>query len=118
HLGRRQVQRALRQFLDGLRQIVWRIKAKRDVDSGKVLAVERVKFGVVCRTVFGTIPPAPIAAFPGEQRLLCLGQSLRGGCSRAAFLMCNLGFAKSLASIPQKFPRRDVFRASNPYVEV
>src|SRR5213595_3066639 len=32
--------------------------------------------------------------------------------------MCNLCFAKSLASIPQKFPRRDVFRASNPYVEV
>src|SRR5258706_9303733 len=32
--------------------------------------------------------------------------------------MRNLCFAKSLASIPQKFPRRDVFCASNPHVKV
>src|SRR5438552_6546920 len=116
HLGRRQVQRALRQFLDGLRQIVRRIKAKRDINSRQMFAVKRVKFGVVCRTVFRTVPPAPIASFAGEQRLLCFGQGLRSWCARAAFLMRNLGFAKSLASIPQKFPRRDVVLASKPAV--
>src|SRR5260221_12358086 len=82
-----------------------------------MFTVKRVEFGVVCRAVFGTVPPAPIASFACEQRLLCIGQSLRARCSLAAFLMCNLRPAKGLASVQQQFPSRDVFRASNPHIE-
>ncbi len=32
--------------------------------------------------------------------------------------MCNLCLAKSFTSVPQQFPRRDVFCASNPHVKV
>ena len=77
HFRRRQVQRVFRQLFDGLGKIVGSFKAKSDVNSREMFAVERIEFRVVRGAVFRAVPPAPIAAFRGKKGLFCFGERFR-----------------------------------------
>src|SRR5258708_40023580 len=65
--GRRHMQGVLGLALDWLGQLFRRDLAEREIHSGEVLAIERVEFSIVGRAVFRAEPPAPIAAFRGQQ---------------------------------------------------
>ena len=64
--GRRHLQRVFRLPLDGLRQIRRRHLAEREINSGQMLAKQRVEFGIVCGAVLRAEPPAPVAALRGQ----------------------------------------------------
>src|SRR5438034_9087062 len=79
----RKLKRVFRAALDGFGQLFGRDLAKREVNFGEVLAVEGIKFGVVCGAVFGTEPPAPVAAFRRQERFVRLFERSFGRRARS-----------------------------------
>src|SRR5262245_27104309 len=83
-----------------------------------MFAIKCVELGVVRGTVFGTIPPAPIASLRCEQRFLRLPQSLFSRSSTAALCARFLALAVRFACVPEQLPRLHIFCVADPYVEV
>src|SRR5258708_34495439 len=57
---RSQLHRVLWPALNRLGQFFRRHLSQREIDSGQMLAVQRIKFRVVCSAVFGAEPPTPV----------------------------------------------------------
>src|SRR6266446_509291 len=116
--GRRDMQSVLGLMLDGLGEFFRVNLAQSEVHAGEVLAIQRVELGVIGGTVFGAEPPAPVATFRGEQRLISLLQAgFRGGI--ATLLHARLGSSRiSLTRIPEQFPSGNIFGVTNPDVEI
>src|SRR5260370_6633407 len=116
--GRRDMQSVLGLVLDGLGEFFRGNLAQSEVHAGEVLAIQRVELGVIGGTVFGAEPPAPVATFRGEQRLISLLQAgFRGGI--ATLLHARLGSSRiGLARVPEQFPSGNIFGVTNPDVEI
>src|SRR5579872_5113115 len=108
----------LRLPLDRLREIGGSDLAKSNVDSREMLSEERIELGVVRRAVFRAIPPAPIAPLRRQQGFKCRLKCGFGWGVGAALCFCIHSSRVSLASIPQQFPRGDVFGVADPHVEI
>src|SRR5438270_11494217 len=102
--------RLLKTARDGLDQRVRRGAAQRQINVGKMFAVELVKVAIILRVVLRAIPPVPVAAFSNEQlfkgKLLLLRQSL----------VRVLG--KEIARSGKLVPGGVVFRRPDPDIEV
>ena len=72
--GRRDDVRRRRFALDGLGQLVGSLAAQALISLAQQLTEERVEFRIVCGTVFGAEPPAPVAALGHEQGVECGGE--------------------------------------------
>src|SRR5260370_25487180 len=72
--GRRYMQGVLGLALDGLGQLFRRDLAEREIHSGEMLAIEGVEFRIVGGAVLRTEPPAPVAAFRDQERLVSFFQ--------------------------------------------
>ena len=68
--------------------------------------------------MFRAVPPAPVAAFGGEQRFQRLRQRRFGGRIGAVLLTRFDSSRVRLPRVPQQFPRGDVFRVADPDVEI
>ena len=81
-----------------------------------MLAVERIEFGVVNRSVFRAVPPIPIAAFGREKRFLRSRQPRHGlGRSESrAFERLSIFHAR----FAEQFPCANILRVSNPDIEI
>src|SRR5579859_7451147 len=117
-LGRRKMQCMLGQTLNRFRQIVGSKLAERDVDAGKVLAIERVKLRVVCGAMLGAIPPAPVASFGSKQRFFGVAQRLYCRCALSSLFVSRFRARISLSRVPKEFPGSYVLAAADPHVEV
>src|SRR5687767_6518725 len=52
---------------DLARQLVGWCQTERCIDISKVISKEPVELRTICRVVFGSVPPAPIASLRDEQ---------------------------------------------------
>src|SRR5258708_28954877 len=83
-----------------------------------MLAIQCVKFSIIRGAVLWSIPPAPIAAFRSEQRLL--GISKRVVVRRVRAVLC-LGVFRArvgFAGVPKKIPRLHILGVANPNVKI
>src|SRR5215475_7742158 len=108
----------LGQFLDRLSQIVGSNLAKGNINARQMLAIERVKFCVVGRAVFRTVPPAPVAAFCSQKRFFRSGERFGGWRTFTAFFVRSLRTCIRFSRVPQKLPSRDVLAMANPNIEI
>ena len=91
------------------REFVRSLLAESVINSRQMLAVKRIEFSIVCRSVLGAVPPIPIAAF-GDQQFFVgdLPRSFRNVVRPVI----------RPARGQQKLPRQVVFRMSDPDSEV
>src|SRR5258707_10199947 len=108
----------LRPALDGLGQFFWRHLSQNEVDGGEVLAIKGIKFSVVRGTMLWAEPPAPIAAFGGQQRFARVLECGLGGGIRPSLLARFECVGVGFACIPEQFPGGDVFGMADPDVEI
>src|SRR5713101_4495520 len=116
--GGRDMQSVLGLVLDGLGEFFRGNLAQSEVHAGEVLAIQRVELSVVGGTVFGAEPPAPVAAFRGEQRFISLFQAGFRWAIAALLLACLGGSRVGLARVPEQFPCGNIFGVTNPDVEI
>src|SRR5258707_4209224 len=70
--GGRDMQSVLGLVLDGLGEFFRGNLAQSEVHAGELLAIQRVELSVVGGTALRAEPPAPVAALPGQQRIISL----------------------------------------------
>src|SRR6516225_1494950 len=108
----------LRQTLDRFCQIVRGKLTESYVNTGEVLAIERVKLRVVCGAVLGTVPPAPVTAFGRKERFFCRGERFRRRRAFSSIFVRGFGAGIGFARVPKEFPGSYVLAAADPYVKV
>src|SRR5258708_17152107 len=104
--------------VDGLGQFLRRHLSQDEVDGGEVLAIKGIKFSVVRGTMLWAEPPAPIAAFGGQQRFARVLECGLGGGIRPSLLARFESVGVGFACIPEQFPGGDVFGMADPDVEI
>src|SRR5262249_50725164 len=103
---------------DGIGEFIGSDLSKREIDSGEVLAVERIEFRIVRGAVLRTVPPAPVAAFGGEQRFFGFFQRIFGWSARRFAIERILSVFESVGPVPEPSPSGNVFSVADPHVEV
>src|ERR1700687_2838283 len=83
-----------------------------------MLAVKRVEFRIVRGAVLRAEPPAPVAAFRREQRLISFFQAgVRRGI--VAILLARFGVVRIGAPrVPEQLPGGNIFVVPTPDVEI
>src|SRR5215467_13468011 len=83
-----------------------------------MFAVKRIELRVVRGAVFGTEPPAPVAALSGKKRLVRFPEPCFRWRVWSSVLVRFGRPSVSFAGIPKQFPCSDVFAVANPHIEI